>query len=292
MDELRMLEKRIAVLITCFNRKEKTLQCLKSVFEQHAHNPFRLTVFLVDDGSSDGTSDAVKLLFPSVMILSGDGSLFWAGGMRKAWKEALKSAKFDFFWLVNDDTVLYPNALEQLLNANEHALSEVGVSGIYSGSTLDPLSKKHSYGGEKLISPSNYAAIAVVPNGSYQTCEFLNANILFVPASVVEKIGIFSEVYIQSIADYDYSMRACRAGLPTWILPEYVGTCEYDHSKYEEGAIPPLEKRFETLFGAKGYSYKEFLFFVRVYFPQKYINTVVSLWFRTLFPRIWRLYKR
>lgn len=292
MDELQISEKQIAVLITCFNRKEKTLRCLKSVFEQDVHLPLRLTVFLVDDGSSDGTSDAVKSLFPSVILLSGDGNLFWAGGMRKAWKEALKLAKFDFFWLVNDDTVLYPTALKELLLADERALNERGVSGLYSGSTVDPKSGKHSYGGEKLIKPTNYAATAAFPDGTYQTCEFMNANILLVPATVVDKIGIFSEVYIQSIADYDYSMRAFRAGLPTWILPDYAGTCEYDHSKYEEGSIPPLKKRLKTLFGAKGYSYKEFLHFIRTYFPGKYTNTLITLWFRTLFPRIWRWYKR
>jgi len=50
----------IAVLITVFNRKEKTLSCLKSLFNQKLDKKITLKVFLTDDNSSDGTADAVK----------------------------------------------------------------------------------------------------------------------------------------------------------------------------------------------------------------------------------------
>lgn len=282
---------RIAVLLTCFNRKEKTLQCLESVYNQKIADSVRMMVFLVDDGSKDGTSEAVGLRFPQVNILTGDGNLFWAGGMRKAWRAALKFGEFDFFWLVNDDTVMYPYTLENLLKADDYARDLFGKSGIYSGSTLDPKTKLHSYGGERLKSKDYYATDSVVPDGRYQSCEFVNANILLVPNEVVTTIGIFSEKYIQSIADYDYSMRVVRAGLPVLVLPSYAGECEYDHTKYEAAEIPPLKKRIRNLYGPKGYSYNEFLYFVKIFFPKRYLNTVVTFWIRTLFPILWRQWK-
>jgi len=283
---------KIAVLLTCFNRKEKTIQCLESVYSQSISDRVELHVFLVDDGSKDGTSDAVRLRFPNVTILTGDGHLFWAGGMRKAWSAAMKSEEFDFFWLVNDDTVMYPKALEELLKADVYARKVFGKAGIYSGSTLDPKTKRHSYGGERLKNNDNYATDSVVPDGTYQLCEFTNANILLVPQSVVDKVGIFSEKYIQSIADYDYSMRVLHAGMPVLILPNYAGECEYDHTKFEEAEIPSLSKRIQRLYGPKGYSYHEFLYFVKTYFPKRYLNTVVTFWVRTLFPRVWRHWKK
>lgn len=283
--------KLIAVLLTCFNRKEKTLKCLESVFFQMVSDRVQMQVFLVDDGSKDGTSDAVGLEFPQVKIVKGDGNLFWAGGMRKAWRLALKSMEFDYFWLVNDDTVMYPDTLENLLKADDYARGAFGTSGIYSGSTLDPKTNLHSYGGERLKNKVNYATDPIVPDGTYQSCEFANANILLVPRSVVERIGIFSDKYIQSIADYDYSMRVVREGLPVLILPEYAGTCAYDHTKYEEEDIPPLKNRIKNLYGPKGYSYKEFLYFVKTFFPKRYLNTLVTFWIRTLFPTFWRRWK-
>jgi GT2 family glycosyltransferase len=283
---------RIAILLTCFNRKEKTLQSLKSVLGQRLPDGVQIQIFLVDDGSKDGTSEAVGTQFPQVTIEHGDGNLFWARGMRKAWSLALETSTFDYFWLINDDTVMYSDALENLLKADVYAREKFGKSGIYSGSTLDPKTKVHSYGGEKLKRIDNYAADPVLPNGTYQSCEFANANSLLVPNSVVEIIGLFSEKYIQSIADYDYSMRAIKAGLPVLVLPDYAGECEYDHTKFEEADIPRLSKRIQMLYGPKGYSYHEFLYFVKTFFPKRYANTVVTFWLRTLFPKVWRFLKK
>lgn len=289
---IEIFPQKIAVLLTCFNRKEKTLRSLETIFDQMIPEGFQMQVFLVDDGSKDGTSEAVRIQFPHVRIQQGDGNLFWARGMRMAWNAALKTSQFDYYWLINDDTVLYPDALVNLLKADVYAREKFGKSGLYSGSTLDPKTKVHSYGGEKLKHIDNYAAEPVLPNGTYQLCEFANANILLVPNSVVEKIGLFSEKYIQSIADYDYSMRAIKAGLPVLVLPNYAGECEYDHTKFEEGDIPQLSKRIQMLYGPKGYSYNEFLYFVKTYFPKKYLNTVITFWLRTIFPRVWRLIKK
>jgi len=289
---IEIFPQRIAVLLTCFNRKEKTLRCLESIFDQKMPEGFQMQIFLVDDGSKDGTSEAVRRQFPHVRIQQGDGKLFWAGGMRMAWKEAIQSAQFDYFWLVNDDTVMYPETLNNLLKADVYAKKTYGISGMYSGSTLDPITKNHSYGGERLKQRDNYATLPVFPDGTYQSCEFTNANILLVPKQVVDKIGLFSEKYIQSIADYDYSMRAVRAGLPVLVLPDYAGECEYDHTKFEVAEIPPLLKRIQQLYGPKGYSYNEFLYFVKTYFPKRYLNTVVTFWLRTIFPRVWRLIKK
>ncbi|WP_333410708.1 hypothetical protein [Microcoleus sp. LAD1_D5] len=45
---------RIAVLLTCFNRKQKTLACLEALFNQTLPADTSLTTYLVDDASTDG----------------------------------------------------------------------------------------------------------------------------------------------------------------------------------------------------------------------------------------------
>ena len=55
------MDYKIATLLTCHNRKEKTLKCLNSITAQHIPKQVgKIDVFLVDDGSTDGTSEAVK----------------------------------------------------------------------------------------------------------------------------------------------------------------------------------------------------------------------------------------
>ena len=93
----------IAVLMTCHNRVNSTLECLAHLYEQTALDRVVLSVYLVDDGSSDGTGEQVHERFPDVNVLKGDGSLFWNGGMHRAFGEALKVG-FDYYLWLNDDT--------------------------------------------------------------------------------------------------------------------------------------------------------------------------------------------
>ena len=68
---------RIATLLTCHNRVAKTIACLSSL---QAIN-FNSDIYLVDDGSEDGTSKIVNKLYPNVNIILGNGDLFWNRGM-------------------------------------------------------------------------------------------------------------------------------------------------------------------------------------------------------------------
>src|SRR4051812_46438313 len=101
--------KDIAVLITCFNRRETTLACLRSLGRQALPAGYVLRVFLTDDGSSDGTGDAVRREFPDVTVLQGDGKLYWVGGTMMAWNAAQPA---DFYLWLNDDVRLRAGALQ------------------------------------------------------------------------------------------------------------------------------------------------------------------------------------
>ena len=107
---------RFAALFTCFNRKEKTLEALSNLYTSYKKNgsEFSMAVYLTDDGSTDGTYDAVKQKFPEVKLLKGNGSLYWAGGMRNSWNEAIKK-DYDAFLLLNDDTNISENLFQHCL---------------------------------------------------------------------------------------------------------------------------------------------------------------------------------
>ena len=52
---------------------------------------------------------------------------------------------------------------------------------------------------------------------------------MWVPKEVVNKIGPLAEGYVHGVADYDYTLRARKAGLPVLIAPGYLGSCTDDH---------------------------------------------------------------
>ncbi len=284
--------KKITVLITCHNRKEKTVTCLKALFAADLPAEYRLSFFLVDDGSTDGTSEAIKKNFPEVNVIEGNGNLFWAGGMRLAWTEALKH-NFDFYLLLNDDTLLYPNAINLLIEAHNFAIEKFNKGGIYVGSTNDPEIKEFTYGGHKLLNGISSRSQPVKPEaGNFRSCDFANANILLVSNNVVESIGILSDKFTHSVADYDYTLTAKKKGIPLLVCPDYCGTCSDEHGKNWLPGNYPISERIKYLRSPKHLAYHEYLFFIRRHFPFYYPAAFLKLWAKTLFPSIWDNFKR
>lgn len=285
--------KNIAVLLTCYNRKDKTVSCLKSLFSAQIPLGYNFEVFLVDDGSSDGTANEVERIFPEVNIIKGNGNLFWNGGMRLAWETAIKARDFDFYLLLNDDTILYPKALNLLIEAHNFSVKKYKKEGIYVGSTIDPISREFTYGGHKLLSKFSFKSIPVIPqDGHFHYCDFANGNILMISASVVQYIGILSEKFTHSISDYDYSLKAKKKGIPLLVCPEYCGTCIDDHGKNWLSNDFSLAERIKYLKSPKYLAYKEYLFFIKFHFPFYYPLALLKLWAKTFIPIIWDKFKK
>lgn len=281
----------IAVLITVFNRKAKTLQCLSDVYLQEGIQDYVIDIFVVDGGSADGTPNAIKEQFPNVHVCVSEG-LFWAGGMRKAWNEAMMFAQdYDFFWLLNDDTHLYKYALQETMNAHLYAQKQYGKGGLYVGSTISPALQLFSYGCRKLIKKGKSKAIKLIPNGEYQYGELANANIMMVSREVYDSIGGLCTYCTHGIADYDYSMRATNKGFPCLALPNYCGECEDDHGHNWKSADTPLVERVRYLYSPKGLAYKEYMQYIKTFFPKEVFMFHVKFWAKTLFPVLWDKYK-
>jgi len=212
---MRIFIPTIGVLITCHNRIESTLQCLKALFCQKSlGESFHLEVFLVDDGCTDGTSDVIRLDFPQVKIIQGNGNLYWNRGMHLAWETAAASKDFDYYLWLNDDTFLFENGLEILLN-------EVFAKSIVCGVTRASKNETSTYGGfiakhEKLITP----------NGNYQNADYCNGNCVLIPKYVFEKLGNLDPIFQHALGDFDYSLRARKKGVEIKVAPEFVGFCE------------------------------------------------------------------
>jgi len=282
----------IAILITSHNRKNKTLQCLRALYAQkELANIFNIEVFLVNDGSTDNTAIEVKLNFPNVNIIDGNGSLFWAGGMRKAWREAIKTGiAFDYFLLLNDDTILYENTIINLLK--DYSLLD-NKNSLLTAPTADPILKNISYGGSKIIRNGFSQYSLMKPNNSSpQLCNLANANILLVPFSVFKKIGILSDKYTHGIADFDYSLRANKNNIPTYLASQSGGTCENDHgNNWKSSNSSSLKERIDYLYSPKGLAYHEYLHYIKTHFPLEYPIALTKLWLKTLFPIFWEKFK-
>lgn len=231
---------RIAALLTCHNRKEKTIMCLDALFKQKdLGEQYDIETFLVDDGSDDGTSEAVKLNFENVQILQGNGNLYWNRGMHLAWTEAAKE-DFDFYLWLNDDTMLFPTALQDMLNCS----GLTNEKAIICGSTCSAVNGKLTYGGRSKTKG------LLEPNNQLQQCDYFNGNCVLVPKSVYNVVGNLDYMFSHSTGDWDYGLRAAKKGIKSFISYFYVGACE-KHDSLPKWCSPSVKlseriKAFQT----------------------------------------------
>lgn len=238
---------KIAVIVTCFNRREKTLKSLESLrmalmdYNLSSNRKIDLHLYLTNDGCTDGTSEAVKEKFESayrVSIIEGNGNLFWAGGMRKAWEKALEEKEkyhWEYYLLINDDTTMMTSMFKTLLDNHEWIINKYGKGGLISGickSSGTPIVT--TYGGKIYIGQPFGRSRFLDPTGEPQTCDVTNANILLVDSCYVDKYGIFYKGFRHGNADFDYSYQANKKGYPVILTSEYCGVCDNDHGGKEE----------------------------------------------------------
>lgn len=206
---------KILGLMTCYNRKEKTVRALHNLIKGNSKVEFSFIV--ADDASTDGTVQALKE-FDSVTVLSGDGSLFYSGGMRMAIAQAKKlKEEFDYCLLFNDDVEFFDSAIEEL------CLKDNSV--IWAGPTSDEAGQL-SYGGVVKTSgwrPKTEIIMAKHPEG--QKCDTFNANCVLIPWGIFVNLDNIDSVFTHSMGDFDYGFAAGKMGYQIKVSDKFVGVC-------------------------------------------------------------------
>lgn len=237
---------KVAVLLTVHNRREKTLECLQNCYQQidsmKGDGSYEFAVYLVNDGCTDGTPEAVAESYPQTHIIRGDGSLFWNQGMRAAWTAAAADGQDFYLWL-NDDTILSEGALATVMETSaflRHKAIVVG-SAVNAKGVL-------SYGGRtktgRLVQPD-----PVIP----VSCYTFNGNLVLVPSYVYRILGMLDEHYHHSFGDYDYGVRAYKANLVRVVAPGILCQCDRNPGvpKWRDRSVP-LRERISYLHSPKG----------------------------------------
>lgn len=275
---------KVAVLLTCHNRKSKTVASLQSVHNADKVGGIECIVFLVDDASTDGTSDAISQLFPEVVIIKGNGNLYWNRGMHLAWSKALEWGNFDYFLWLNDDTFLLSSGWQEMFEA-ARAYDDQAV---ICGAIVDPDFKTQTYGGSKLDKSGQ--GLLLEPNGNWQECDLMHGNCVLVPSSIVERVGIIDPAFRHAIGDFDYGLRVKKAGYHLITTRAFVATCAANNSlpKWCLHQTPLLE-RVRSLYSPLGNSEPiPYFIYTKRHFGYWYaVRNLISIHIRMIFPKLW-----
>ncbi len=213
----------IAVLMTCHNRRDVTLACVNALLPQLTD---RAGLYVVDDGSSDGTSSAIQGLGDCrVHLLKGDGTLYWAKGMRTAWDAAISNGQdWDGYLWLNDDAELKPDAVAKMLTVDDGERIVVG----------------------ELENAKGEIVYGTRPDGLF------TGNCVFVPRKAYERLGVICGDYSHAWADSDYAMKAKRMGIGVESAG-VVGKAE-GHSNRPRLKGLSLKERMALLWHPKGWN--------------------------------------
>lgn len=230
---------KIAVVMACHNRKRSTVQCLERLQAQRqpvTPPGFALNIYLLDDGCTDGTPQEVSRLWPNAHIITGDGTLFWCGGMRQAWFAA-SATDPDYFLLLNDDTEITEDALRELL-----ALAPTPHSMVIAVATIaDPQTGKVVCGGHK-----GHRLTPIQPKGIPVQCDTMNANCALVPRAVFRLLGGLHKRYTHGMGDYDYGFSATRRGVKVVQSGQVLGFSEPNSKtgSWRDTKLPRAERLY------------------------------------------------
>jgi GT2 family glycosyltransferase len=254
----------ICVLLTYFNRKEKTIACFRAVTANALPFNIQLSAVVVDDGSTDGTSQALQEEFPWVKVEQSAGNLYWCRGMHRAFQIALKD-DWDYYLWLNDDTILQPDALGRLLSVEAQLSTACGGPIIVVGSTVDENTGVLTYGGEasrSVIRRTRFDKLQ--PSDVPQRCDSMNGNVVLISRAASRLLGNLDPAFEHAMGDTDYALRARKLGVAVWTAPGVHGTCS-DNPKtgtYMDASLP-LAIRWKLMLARKGLPWRSWLLFTR-----------------------------
>jgi len=245
----------ITAILTCFNRKEKTVECLKSLV--NGNPTINFTFIVVDDRSNDGTVDAIKNLGFDTIIVNGNGNLFWSGGMRKGIDYYLKNYKTDYVMFVNDDVSFFDDAINKILKQS------IESDKVIVGATCNE-KNEFTYGALKLIKPrKNDLYYHVKPEDEDILCDTFNANCVLLKDEVLRKVGNFDPIYRHALADLDYGFMISRNGYKIASSRNYIGICYTNSNRggWRDTSLSRIE-RLKQKESIKGAPFREWYHFM------------------------------
>ena len=201
---------RVAVILLNWNGYELTKACVDSLLEATYPNS---EVFVVDNGSVDGSPARLKQAFPFLTLIENGENLGFARGCNVGIRAAVETGA-DYVLLLNNDSVVSPGFLEPLV---KYALS-TPRTGLVSGKILLQSDRNTIWfaGGRVFrLYGARVRGHLAVDNGSFDRCERSGActgAMMLIPRHVLEQVGLLPEEYFFGMEEWDYSLTVSRAG--------------------------------------------------------------------------------
>jgi N-acetylglucosaminyl-diphospho-decaprenol L-rhamnosyltransferase len=242
----------ISILIVSWNVRELLRECLNSVFS-YQHSADTETI-VVDNASSDGTVEMLRDEFLDVRVIANPENLGFARGNN----QALARARGRYLFLLNPDTELGSNAIENL-TVYMDADPRVGIVGprlVYGDGSLQSSRRRFPTLATAFLEstklqqwfPHNrvlkHYYMLDTRDDETQEVDWVSGSAMFVRREMYEQVGGFDEGFFMYSEELDWCYRAKQAGWQIVYLP----TAQVIHheSKSAEQALAQRDVYFHS----------------------------------------------
>jgi GT2 family glycosyltransferase len=230
---------KIFIVVLNWNQPKLTVECVESLEKLKIDNKDKLEVIIVDNGSSDNSLEELRKLRSKkfkIEVLAAIANLGFAGGNNFGMKYALSHGA-DYIMILNNDTLVHQNLLNNLLNE----ITKDDKTGIVSpkiyfakGFEFHKKYKKNElgkviwYAGGKIDWNNVYGiniGVDEVDKGQFEKIkeiDFATGACLLIKANTVKQVGMFDEKYFMYLEDADLSQRIKKRGWKIIYVPTAV----------------------------------------------------------------------
>ncbi|HEX3154482.1 MAG TPA: glycosyltransferase family 2 protein, partial [Candidatus Angelobacter sp.] len=214
-------EPRVSIIILNWNSYQVTLDCLLSLRKMDYRN---FEIVLVDNGSVDGSPEKLLASAPEIRLIKNATNLGFAGGCNVGMRDALRRGT-DYVLLLNNDTVVAPDFLSQLVRVAE---SDEKIGAVNPKILFFDRPDRLNYAGGEQKSWRLFPKVIGLrdrDDGRYdkmREVSFLTGCAFLIKAGVVRQIGVFEEVYFHFYDDIEWSLRVTQAGFKGVYVPKAV----------------------------------------------------------------------
>ncbi|MFX0195029.1 MAG: glycosyltransferase family 2 protein [Candidatus Hodarchaeota archaeon] len=228
----------IAIIMLTVNQRENTIQCLSS-FRSVKSPPYRIIVW--DNGSLDGTVDAVRDMFPDVLVYHHPNNLGAAAGRNAAAELAINTLNPTHLFFIDNDTIVTPGFLDALLEpfTGRKTLAQTEPKIKF----LKDKKRLQSAGGARIrfwLGSTTTIGYGEIDRSQYEKpSQCIPSGCTLVRTDVFQKVGGFdSQFDPYGTEDLDFSLRIRKAGYYGLYVPKSLifhnPTQTFEQGKYTE----------------------------------------------------------
>lgn len=220
---------KLSIVIVNYNVRAYLEQCLRTVEE--AMKGISGEVFVVDNQSTDGSVEMVRVRFPQVTLIANQDNV----GFSRANNQAIRLAKGEYVLLLNPDTVVGEDVFQKVLDfMDAHPrCGGLGVKMIDGTGRFLPESKRglptpqvaffKIIGLTRLFPKSRLFGryhLGHLPENEAAPIEILSGACMFLRKQTLDEVGLLDESFFMYGEDIDLSYRITLGGYENWYLPQ------------------------------------------------------------------------